>query len=58
MNKMDSWKWRKLGIEFYDNNTQKIEKLALKILEITDKIEELEIRINDLSEEVACSGQS
>ena len=51
-NKMDSWKWRKLGIEFYENNTQKIEKLALKLLELVEKIEELEIRINDLADKV------
>ena len=46
--RMDSWKWRKLGLDGFESNTEKIEGLALSILELMRKIEDLEIRISNI----------
>ena len=50
MERMDSWKWRKFGLSGYESNTEKIEKIALKIFEIERKLEDIEIRLMNLED--------
>ena len=39
---MDSWKWKKFGVDAMDSLSKKVEMIAMKVLELEERIDDLE----------------